>query len=123
MKQFKQLFFLSLVCSLVFFTNCGKEGNLGPSQQDCDAEYSGTDLEGHVDVVDGIQEWIVPQSGLYTIEAWGAQGGAGTTNGGISGGLGAYIKGEFNLTAGMRMEYFQIDSVQSKGKLFNKDDV
>ena len=85
------------------FTNCGKEGNLGPSQQDCDAEYSGTDLEGHVDVVDGIQEWIVPQSGLYTIEAWGAQGGAGTTNGGISGGLGAYIKGEFNLTAGNRI--------------------
>ena len=85
------------------FTNCDKEGNLGPSQQDCDAEYSGTSLEGYVDVVDGIQEWIVPQSGLYTIEARGAQGGAGTTNGGVLGGLGAYIKGEFNLTAGDRI--------------------
>jgi len=40
--------------------------------------------------------------------------------------IAGYIQGDkkwnkFNLTAGMRMEYFQIDSVQSKGKLFNKD--
>ena len=29
--------------------------------------------------------------------------------------------GKINLTAGMRLEYFKIDSVQSEGKLFNKD--
>lgn len=40
--------------------------------------------------------------------------------------IAAYVQGDkkgekFNLTAGMRMEYFKIDDVQSKGKLFNKD--
>ena len=40
--------------------------------------------------------------------------------------LAAYFQGDkkwekFNLTAGMRLEYFKIDSVQSEGKLFNKD--
>ena len=40
--------------------------------------------------------------------------------------IAGYFQGDkkwnkFNITAGMRMEYFKIDSVQSKGKLFNKD--
>lgn len=40
--------------------------------------------------------------------------------------IAGYIQGDkkwnkFNITAGMRMEYFKIDSVQSKGKLFNAD--
>lgn len=40
--------------------------------------------------------------------------------------IAGYIQGDkkwnkFNITAGMRMEYFKIDSVQSKGKLFNTD--
>ena len=40
--------------------------------------------------------------------------------------LAAYFQGDkkwgkFNLTAGMRLEYFKIDSVQSEGKFFNKD--
>ena len=40
--------------------------------------------------------------------------------------LAAYFQGDkkwekFNLTAGMRLEYFKIDSVQSEGKLFTKD--
>ena len=40
--------------------------------------------------------------------------------------IAAYVQGDkkgekFNLTAGMRMEYFKIDDVQSQGKLFNKD--
>ena len=40
--------------------------------------------------------------------------------------IAGYIQGDkkwnkFNITAGMRMEYFKIDSVQSKGKLFNED--
>ncbi|MEC8005416.1 MAG: TonB-dependent receptor, partial [Bacteroidota bacterium] len=40
--------------------------------------------------------------------------------------LAAYFQGykkweKFNLTAGMRLEYFKIDSVQSEGKLFTKD--
>ena len=40
--------------------------------------------------------------------------------------IAGYVQGDkkwnkFNITAGMRMEYFKIDSVQSKGKLFNAD--
>ena len=40
--------------------------------------------------------------------------------------LAAYFQGDkkwekFNLTAGMRLEYFKIDSVQSEGRLFTKD--
>ena len=40
--------------------------------------------------------------------------------------IAAYVQGDkkgekFNLTAGMRMEYFKIDDVQSKGKLFGRD--
>jgi len=85
------------------FTNCGKEGHLGPSQSECDVEYQGTSLQEMVDVTDGIQEWTVPQTGHYTIEALGAQGGAGTTNGGVDGGLGARMKGEFYLSAGSQL--------------------
>jgi len=40
--------------------------------------------------------------------------------------IAAYFQGDkkwnkFNITAGMRFEYFKIDSVESKGKLFEKD--
>ena len=76
------------------FTNCGSEGHLGPSQEDCDSEYEGTSLEDVVAVTEGIQEWTVPQAGLYTIEALGAEGG------GTNGGLGARMSGTFELNAG-----------------------
>ena len=44
-----------------------------------------------------IQTWTVPTTGTYTIDAYGAQGGSGTT---YTGGLGARIKGDVALTAG-----------------------
>ncbi|MEP7204855.1 MAG: type II secretion system protein, partial [Candidatus Saccharibacteria bacterium] len=43
-----------------------------------------------------IQTWIVPTTGTYTIEVWGAQGG----NSGYSAGLGARMRGDFALAAG-----------------------
>ena len=55
----------------ITFTNCGQEGRFGPSQEQCDAEYGA----GVVNVVDGIQQWVVPHGGAYTIESWGARGG------------------------------------------------
>ena len=76
------------------FTNCGGEGHIGPSQEDCNGAYQGTALESVVDVIEGIQEWTVPQTGLYTIEALGAEGG------GVNGGLGARMSGNFELNAG-----------------------
>ena len=81
------------------FTNCGAIGNTGPAQSDCDDEYIGTTLEGGVTLSGGIQEWSVPQSGLYSIEVFGAQGG-GVTNNGIAAGLGSRMSGKFELQAG-----------------------
>ncbi|MBT3937050.1 MAG: hypothetical protein HOK52_01120, partial [Candidatus Marinimicrobia bacterium] len=48
-------------------------------------------------VESGIQEWTVPVTGIYRIEASGAQGGSGC---GISSGLGAKISGDFGLRKG-----------------------
>ena len=41
--------------------------------------------------------WTAPQSGTYTFEAWGAQGGDAASN---AGGKGGYARGEMTLTAG-----------------------
>ncbi|MFE5391902.1 glycine rich domain-containing protein [Bacillus thuringiensis] len=81
------------------FTNCGKLGNKGPSQTDADNSYRGTTLEGKVKVSTGAQKWKVPVSGLYRIEAYGAQGGRHGW-GQRAGGYGAKIQGEFTLNAG-----------------------
>ena len=82
------------------FTNCGSEGTFGPSQEDCDGEYEGTSLADVVVVTEGVQEWTVPQNGLYTIEALGAKGGDASNGGGYAGGLGARMVGAFDLTEG-----------------------
>lgn len=73
------------------FTNAGATGQDGPTQTQINAAYAGTSLNNQVTSANGVQEWTVPSSGLYLIEAYGAQGG------GNSGGLGAYIQGEFTL--------------------------
>jgi hypothetical protein len=76
------------------FTTCGQTGRTGPSQGQCDTTYSGSTLDGSVTVAAGIQKWTVPYTGTYRIEGYGAQGG------GVSGGLGAYMSGDFALTQG-----------------------
>ena len=84
------------------FTNCGATGKSGPTQSDCNSEYSDTSLDGDVTVSSGIQSWTVPSSGTYTIEAWGADGG----NGDIAysydskGGDGRKLKANFSLAQG-----------------------
>lgn len=79
------------------FTNAGASGNQGPTQGQVNTAYQSTNLNGQVTVVtQGIQEWIVPITGAYGIEALGGQGyGANGV-----GGRGARMYGEFNLTAG-----------------------
>ena len=87
----------------VTFNNCGNTGESGPSQSSCNSAYSGTDLDGDVTVTSGLQYWTVPYSGTYTIEAYGAEGGVSTGESGggsYTGGLGAYISGDFSLNAG-----------------------
>ena len=104
----KRIFFYSIlflfVINLTFattynFTNCNKSGRYGPSQADCDNEYSGTNLEGNVTVASGIQNWTVPKSGFYRITAYGAQGGD-YYNHAAYGGKGARIRGDFYLNQG-----------------------
>ncbi len=78
------------------FTNLDATGRTGPTTTDL---YIGTPLEEAVTLNSGIQSWTVPSTGSYTIEVWGAQGGG--INGQTpcaNGGLGAYMKGDFNLS-------------------------
>lgn len=105
MKQFKMavaaalLFFSGTTYSQVeyTFTNCGVEGQYGPSDVEAATEYAGTNLEGDVSVVDGIQYWTVPSTAFYSIEVYGAQGGD-------DGGLGAKMYGEFELVGGTELK-------------------
>ena len=81
------------------FTNAGATGRYGPTQENINSSYNDTNLANSVTVnTQGIQEWIVPASGTYSIEAWGASGDGGDlANGGNdndSGGLGAKMKGD-----------------------------
>ncbi|MFC1742201.1 DUF2341 domain-containing protein, partial [Nanoarchaeota archaeon] len=79
------------------FTTCGKNSSTGPSQANCTANYSGTTLDGAVTVSGGIQNWTVPATGVYMIDVYGAAGGNGSS---AYKGLGARIRGEFNLIGG-----------------------
>lgn len=76
------------------FTNATATGNVGPTQANVNAAYSGTTLDAAVTAIGGIQYWIVPASGNYSIEGFGGQGY------GSFGGRGAHIYGEFALIAG-----------------------
>lgn len=97
---FALLGFIGLGCSPLLamdvytFTSGGTTGNVGPDQATMDTAYTGTNLEGNVTVNAGIQEWVVPTTALYRVEAFGGQGW------GDFGGRGAHISGEFPLTAG-----------------------
>ena len=86
------------------FTNCGVTGREGPTLANCNSTYSDswTDNTSYFNVPSdaGIQYWTVPEDGTYTIEAWGARGGRGTTNGYVYGGSGARIRGDFDLSQG-----------------------
>jgi hypothetical protein len=84
---------------ILTFTNAGATGRYGPTQADVDTAYSGTSLDSQVTVSNGIQEWTVPVSETYTIEAWGASSGYDLTGSSYQG-KGARIKGDFSLSAG-----------------------
>ena len=82
------------------FTNLGRVGHKGPIDTD---EYRGTVLEKEVEVVNGIQLWNVPFSGVWYLEVYGASGGDGLYsghNGRLEGGLGAKLTGKLKLDKG-----------------------
>ena len=76
------------------FTPLGASGREGPSDT---SGYKHTALEGSVQLSDGVQRWSAPVSGLYGIEARGAQGGNGL---GVVGGEGAVVSGTLYLRRG-----------------------
>lgn len=92
------------------FTTCGATGREGCTQSQVDSAYTSTPLEDKIVInAQGIQEWIVPSSGIYRIECAGAKGGHSTTDEeGVNieslGGKGAYMSGEFNLKAGKKIK-------------------
>jgi len=86
------------------FTNSGATGREGPTQSQINTNYSGTNLANSVTInTRGIQEWTVPASGDYRLEAFGAQGGNGFGDD-ASGGLGAKVEGIFSLTSGQTIK-------------------
>ena len=90
------------VCYAAFnaiFTNLGASGRLGPTS--LGSYYSGQNHDGQVKVVSGIQQWAVPYTGDYRIEAIGATGGYDTySNSRQYRGRGARMKGTFHLSKG-----------------------
>ena len=84
---------------IAVFTNLGASGRLGPTS--LGSYYSGQVHNGQVTLVSGIQQWTVPHTGDYGIEAIGAAGGYGlNSNNGQYRGRGARIKGTFRLFKG-----------------------
>ena len=99
------------------FTTLGAQGPTGPTNT---SGYLGTTLEGHVKLNNGIQEWTVPHTGTYYIEAFGASGANGTCDscsGWRLGGLGAKITGSFELKQGQKLKIL----VGQKGQVGRED--
>ena len=86
------------------FTNLGASGRLGPTS--LGSYYSGQVHDGQVTLVSGIQQWTVPHTGDYRIEAIGAAGGYDTMsqNRGQYQGRGARMKGTFRLLKGEKIQ-------------------
>jgi hypothetical protein len=85
------------------FTTCGVTGRTGPSLSDCQSTYSTTgDWDNDTAYLDmttqGIQRWTVPATASYRISATGAAGK--DTSASYTGGTGATIQGDFDLTQG-----------------------
>ena len=81
------------------FTNLGASGRYGPTS--LGSHYTGQDHDGQVTLSSGIQQWTVPYTGEYQIEAIGAAGGYDTySNSAQYRGRGARIIGIFRLSKG-----------------------
>jgi hypothetical protein len=97
------------------FTTAGAAGRFGPTQTQINTAYSATNLNGKVTSSNGIQLWTVPATGSYRIEVAGAQGGIATSGIVPTGGLGARMVGEYNLTAGQVLKIVVGQQGQASG--------
>ena len=100
-SYFKDKQFLQLDYYPFTFTNCGATGRNGPTLTQCLSEYSDSLVRINM-TTQGIQEWTVLKTGIYTIVATGAAGANGGPSNGSNylGFKGAKITGVFNLTIG-----------------------
>lgn len=78
------------------FYACGVFGGSGPTQAQCRSSYSTTwdESNDNFTIVNGIQNWVVPFTGRYYIDAYGA-GGTG-----LNAGYGARVADTFDLVQG-----------------------
>ena len=97
------------------FTSLGAGGEEGPTE--LGDHYAGQDHDGQVTLSSGIQQWSVPYTGQYRIEAVGSAGGYdGNRNSAQYRGRGARMVGTFNLSKG---EIIKILVGQEGGKRQN----
>ena len=81
------------------FSNLNATGRCGPTS--LGSYYAGQDHDGQVALSSGIQQWTVPHTGDYRIEAIGAAGGYDTkTHSSLYRGRGARMIGTFRLNKG-----------------------
>ncbi|XP_059480831.1 tyrosine-protein kinase receptor-like [Neocloeon triangulifer] len=83
------------------FGSCGSSGRLGPSPEQCTLAYNGSSTNITVltePPLSGVQKWIAPHEGFYTIIAKGASGGRGSSGQGIS--RGAVVRAVVELRKG-----------------------
>ncbi|XP_075212596.1 anaplastic lymphoma kinase isoform X2 [Lycorma delicatula] len=69
------------------FGTCGVNGSEGPTPKDCEEAYNNTNVNVTVlteKLMNGIQLWVVPETGYYTIIGRGANGGQGSERKGSS---------------------------------------
>ena len=91
--------FLYYVGFSATFTSLGATGEEGPTE--LGGHYAGQDHDGQVTLSSGIQQWTVPYTGQYKIEAVGSAGGYdGNQNSTQYRGRGARMVGTFNLSQG-----------------------
>ena len=96
---FGLLLFLAYLGFDATFTSLGASGRYGPTS--LGSHYTGQDHDGQVTLSSGIQQWTVPHTGGYRIEAVGAAGGYNTYNSSARyRGRGARMIGTFNLLGG-----------------------
>ena len=95
-KAYIQLCFLYYPAFTAVFTNLGATGRNGPTS--LGSHYTGQDHDGQVTLSSGVQQWTVPYTGEYRIEAIGAAGGYDKlSNSSQYRGRGARMIGNFSL--------------------------
>jgi hypothetical protein len=104
LMAFATIFISTVSVSQIYtFTNASASGMNGPTQAQVNTAYTATTLAGGVTInTQGVQEWIVPATGIYRIAANGAEGGRSVT-GPALGGRGVIVRGEVYLTAGTKL--------------------